>query len=210
MRKAITLMELLLALAVTSIVILYFFAVEKIGRQDLFNTDHRAKVQNEVSYVLDHMTKNLTRTIGSTANITGQNPAVSTSTISGDAALRFFVDLASDCSSPGEGQWNTQCDRWRAYRYRPASATPTTDRYQIWYYEYCDGTDCSGAGTIGPEIIARRITAFSCAITNNYIDVTITGCWDPAEAAASGACGSANNPSVAMHAYINMPSVTAN
>lgn len=200
-------MELLIALAVTSILILYFFAIEKIGRQDLFTVSRRAKVQNEVSYVLGHMSKYLPRTIGS-RSISAQDP-VSTATISGDAALRFFVDLASDCSSPGDGQWSSTsgCDRWQAYRYRSSSASPTTDRYQIWYYAYCPGSDC---GTESYEVIARHITVFNCTLTDNYVDVSITGCWDPTQPASLGACGSANNPSVTMNAYINMPSVTAN
>jgi hypothetical protein len=208
MKKSITLMELLVALTVTTVIILYFFAIEKIGRQDLFTTDHRAKVQNEVSYVLQHMSKNLPKTIGSRA-VSGQDP-VSTSAISGDAALRFFVDLdlTADCStanSAGDGQWNTECDHWRAYRYRSSSASPAADRYQLWYYAYCPGADC---GTETYEIISEHTTAFNCSITNNYVDVEVTGCWDPD--GSPYACGTTSNPSVTMHAYINMPAVSTN
>jgi hypothetical protein len=200
-------MELLVALVLVSLVILYFSGIERIGYQDLLTTGRRTKVQNDVSYVLEHMSKNIPKSIGSRA-ISGQDP-VSTSSISGDAALKFFVDLASDCTSPGEGQGNpqspTQCDRWRAYRYRSASASPAADRYQLWYYAYCPGADC---GTESHEIIANHITAFNCSLANNYIDIKITGCWDPD--GTPEACGTPNNPSVVMHAYINMPSVSTN
>jgi hypothetical protein len=208
MKKSITLMELLVALAVATVIILYFFAIEKIARQDLFNIDRRNKVQNEVSYVLQHLSKNLPKTIGSRA-VSGQDPiAVYTIPLIRDIVLIFFVDLADDCVSAGDGQWNTQCDHWRAYWYKPASTFPARYRYQLWYFGSCYGTNCTGAGTIGPEAIAKRITAFNCSITDNYVDVEVTGCWDPD--GSPYACGTTSNPSVTMHAYINMPAVSTN
>jgi hypothetical protein len=208
MKKSITLMELLVALAVATVIILYFFAIEKIARQDLFNIDRRNKVQNEVSYVMQHLSKNLPKTIGSRA-VSGQDPISATFIIPPrDVSLVFFVDLADDCVSAGDGQWNTQCDRWSAYRYRCGSVSPKAERYQLWYYASCQGTNCTGVGTIGPEVIATRITAFNCSITDNYVDVEVTGCWDPD--GSPYACGTTSNPSVTMHAYINMPAVSTN
>ena len=228
MNKSITLIELLLALVVTSIVILYFFAIEKIGRQDLFNTDHRAKVQNNVSYVLDHMTTNITGRKKLLAdNITYQirggaigNTRISpypvdTTGIGGDNAIKIYIDSNNNGKlDPGSG---TNEDKQIAYRYRPASASPATDRYQIWYYS--NYTDYSGSyevltgNRIRPDFSSNtgQYTYVVYDAAKNYLDVQITGCWDPTQPDGStNACGTLNNPSVTMHAYINMPSVSTN
>jgi hypothetical protein len=225
-------MELLAALAVTSIIILYFFAIEKIGRQDLINADHRAKVQNDVSYVIDHMTTNINgrmRLVGTkmqpyggaigNTQISSQYP-VDTTAISGDNAIKIWID------SNNNGQRDSG-DKQIAYRYRPSSASPVADRYQIWYYSnYTDSPGSSeviGGSTPPPPGYGIR-PDFSSTTTNptyvvytgggsndlNYLDVQITGCWDPTQPDGDPkkSCGTANNPSVVMHAYINMPSVS--
>ena len=246
-------MELLVALAVTSIVILYFFAMEKIGRQDLFNADHRAKVQNDVSYVIDQMSANINGkkklaadnvtyqirggAIGNT-QISSQYP-VDTTQINGDNAIKIWID------SNNTGQWDSG-DVQIAYRYSPAS------NYQIWYYpgytiytgslSSCDCPDPTNLATCCEVLTGNRIkgnfsdntsdpTYVACIRSdtsqptacstcrnppycNNYLDVQISGCWEP-NGATLGACDSASNPnpknpSVTMHSYIKMPSVSTN
>jgi prepilin-type N-terminal cleavage/methylation domain-containing protein len=231
MNRAVTLMELLVALIVTSILVLYFFAIEKIGRQDLITADRRAKVQNDVSYVLDHMTTNITGrmklaadnetyqirggAIGNT-QLSSQYP-IDTSQINGDNAIKVRID------SNNNGQRDSN-DIQIAYRYSPAS------NYQIWHYpNYTAYTGslvtctCPTPGdltTCCEVLTGSRIRPDFSSTTgqdktyvvydpnNNYLDVQVTGCWDPAE--ATHTCGHADNPSVTMRSYIRMPSVTTN
>lgn len=241
-------MELLVALVVTSIIILYFSAIERIGYQDLLTTDRRSKVQNDVSHVLDHMTTNITgrkkldadnRTyhirggaIGNT-QISSQYPIDTTSGIGSDNAILIWIDYDND------GQRDSD-DKQIAYRY---SGAPN---YQIWYYpgytsytgslSSCACSDPSDLTSCCEVLTGNRIrgnfsyntsdpTYVACVSSdtsqptacsncssspycNNYLDVQITGCWDPD--GSPDACGTSNNPSVVMHAYISMPSVSTN
>jgi len=227
-------MELLVALIVVSMIILYFFAIEKIGRQDLLNADHRTKVQNNVSYVLDHMTTNIKGRMGRGGAIGNMcispYPVDTTSGISGcNNAIKIYIDSNNNGKlDPGTGPND---DKQIAYCYSP------TPNYQIWYYsnytdypstyEVITGNRTRGNfsyNTSDPTYVAciRSDTSQPTACSNcsgspycnNYLDVQITGCWEPG-GATLGACDSANspnpnNPSVTMHAYINMPSVSTN
>lgn len=216
MKKAISLMELLVALAVTSIVILYFFAIEKIGRQDLFTIDHRAKVQNDVSYIIDHMTTNITGrkkladdyvtyqtrggAIGNT-QIAAEYPVDTSTGIDGDNAILIWIDYDNDGK-------RTSSDKRIAYRY---SGAPN---YQIWYYSNYTDSPASYEVLTGNRIMPNfssdtgQQTYVVYNAANNYLNVQVTGCWDPD--GSPDACGTDKNPSVTMHAYINMPSVSTN
>ncbi len=222
MNRAITLLELLVSLVLLSLVILYFSGIESISRQDLFNTDHKIKVQNEVSYVLDHLAANITGrsrlntgtgqmqayggAIGNT-QISSQSPIDTTSGISGcNNAIKIWIDYNNN------GQIDSG-DKQIAYCYSPAP------NYQIWYYSnYTDNPTSSGyevltGNRIRPDFSSNtsQNTYVVYSTANNYLDVQITGCWDPTQADGSrNACGTANNPSVTMHAYIKMPSVSTN
>ena len=221
-------MELLLALVVTSIVILYFFAIEKIGRQDLLNTDYRTKVQNNVSYVLDHITTNITGRKKLLAdNITYQirggaigntrispYPVDTTSGIGGDNAIKIYIDSNNNGKlDPGSGSSE---DKQIAYRYRPSSASPAEDRYQIWYYpNYTDNPNDSDAEVVTQRKIspdfstnAAQPTHITYSVNNNYIGIQATACWDPD--GNPNACGTTDNPSITMSTRIKMPSVSTN
>jgi hypothetical protein len=228
-------MELLVALVLVSLIILYFSAIERIGYQDLLTTGRRTKVQNDVSRVLDHISTNITGrkrwnsvtlqmdtyggAIGNT-QISSEYPINTTSGIGGDNAIIIWIDYTNN------GQRDSS-DKQIAYRYSPAP------NYQIWYYPSYTGYTGSLSSCTCPnptdltsccEVITgnRIMPDFRSADTNaqtyvyypssgatiNYLDVQITGCWNPA--GTPYACGTPNNPSVVMHAYINMPSVSTN
>src|SRR3989338_5081842 len=88
LKKSITLLELLIAITLLSVIVLGFTSIDLFSRYHVLTADRRAKVQNEASYVLEHMAKEMVRAIGDF-----NNPAVSiTTTPSGNPLIRVWVD----------------------------------------------------------------------------------------------------------------------
>lgn len=194
--RSLTLVELLIAIVLFSTISLGFFAIDTFSRRQVISSERQAQLQNEASIALEHIAKEARRAIGSTV-LSGQTP-VDLTNISGDTALRIYVDLASDGVSAGDGKWGTEGDRWRAYRWTGSSGA-AADRYQLWYYpNYVNPGDTH-------EVIARHISAWTPTAQDNWINVSITACWDP-----SGTCGTTSNPQVNMSAKVMMPGVSLN
>ncbi len=201
-KKSLTLIELLIAIVLLSVIILAISSIDLFTRFHTISADRRVKLQNEISYALDHMAKEITLTIGNRA-IAAKDP-VDLTPISGDAAIRVFIDLGLT-SGPGDGlgdrQSPTQGDRWIAYRFTGAAGN-SADRFQIWYYANCVGPNCNQPGSIGPEVIARNIADFNRSVIDNVVEVAVTARWQPTQAA------SPDNPEVVMRTKIKMPSVS--
>ena len=197
--KGISLIELLVSVILLVIVILTLAGVDFWARSNLVNSDRRTKLQNEAAHVTDHITKIVTGAaasggaIGNTV-IPGQNP-VSIANISGYPGIRIFIDWDGNAVRSGG-------DRWVAYQFRNATA-PAAQRYQLWYYVNCPDANCTGQTS---EPIASHISSFLIELNDNYLTLVIDACWDPT--AASGACGSTNNPNVVMQSKIRMPAVS--
>lgn len=66
--KSITLVELLIAMVVVSIMILSFYSLESYGHKEVINADRRAKIQNNLVYCLEHMSKYVQQANGNLAN----------------------------------------------------------------------------------------------------------------------------------------------
>lgn len=67
-KAAVTLLELLVALILLSILVLSISSVVNFSRYHVINADKRARIQNDVSFVLAHMRKSVQRGIGDTNN----------------------------------------------------------------------------------------------------------------------------------------------
>lgn len=198
--QAVTLVELLVAVALLSVIMLAVTNIDIFSRFQLLSSERRMVVQNEAQYVLEHITKEVSKAIGSTV-LPGQIP-LRAQLVGTDNGLLVFVDLNGTGDGPGDGIWSTSGDRWRLYRYKNSSA-PSADRYQLWYY--------TNYPTSGIEVIARKVSAFPIPAfdtATNSVNVSITTCWDPA--ATTSACGTSGNPSVTMNTTIKMPSVSTN
>jgi len=74
--KSVTLVELLISVTVVSIMILSFYSIETFSHNQVINSDRRAKVQNELSYAVEHMSKYVLQGIGN--NSTVNNRAIQT------------------------------------------------------------------------------------------------------------------------------------
>lgn len=60
----LSLIELLVSMILMSLVVLGFFSIDLFSRHHVISSDRRAKVQNEVSYAIEYMSKYVQQSIG--------------------------------------------------------------------------------------------------------------------------------------------------
>lgn len=184
LNRSITLMELLIAIVLMTLMVLSFASIDLYSRYHVFTADRRAKVQNEASIVLEHMAKEISKAIGDTIQLPvtietagGPNPVwrrIKAWIDSNQNAIRDISDIETAY------QWNRGDSR---VRYWPDYTGPN-------------------------EVISNRITDFNISQTDNYVFVQLTACWDPTSTTWS--CGTSDNPTVTMRIHIKMPSVSTN
>jgi Tfp pilus assembly protein PilW len=209
--KSVTLLELLIALVILSAFILVFSNIVIFSRYHVVTAARRAQVQNEVSLVLEHMNKQISRAIGNEAAF-GVNSVVNTGSISGNTAVRVFID------QDGDGQRNLATDRWIAYRFQ---GTTGANAGQLRYCPQCSTAaciTCVPAWGTADNTIGRLISGFVITkpallwvpnvLSENWLEVQITGCWD--SDGVPSACGTSDNPAATMRMRIKMPSVSTN
>jgi len=193
-KKSVTLLELLIAISLLGILLLAFSSIDLFSRYHVRNEDIRMQLQNEASSVIEHMSKEVVKAIGSTV-ISGQEP-VDLTAISGDIAIKVHIDYNQD------GR-RSAGDRWIAYRHTHSMTLNPDQRYQIWYYpDYVTSPNTY-------EVIARRISSFTRSVTDNYVFVEVHACNVPCWASEPGCnCGTRDNPLVEMRAQMKMPAVS--
>lgn len=188
MNKSLTLLELIISIAIISLIVLGFTSLDLYSRHNVLLASRRARVQNALSYVLDHMTKNVSQAIGDSSSET-----VNTDDIDDNTAFKVRID-----SDGTKGELDAS-DIQIAYAYNDTS-------HQIWYYS--DYTN----DPISYEVIAENIlpdfsggcsspTKDSCVRydnTTNYIQVRLAGRWDATQEASQ------DNPEDTMLTRIKM------
>jgi len=211
--RAITLMELMVAVIMLSMIVLYFSALEQIGRRTTFLAERKSQVQNEASYVLEHMRQQILSTIGYRNMQYGGvsiNPIFVVSTGGNNRKLiKFWVDHDQDGRFTGDNS----ADWILCYSVRQGGQDTVT------FDNHANNYNTNGACG-GGEILSRRITSFTTQpvsiqrnpfnLSSNSITLTVTMCWDPQE--IIGTCGNekADNPQVTMQTTIAMPGVSLN
>jgi Tfp pilus assembly protein PilV len=65
---AFTLLELLVAVILMTIIVLSLTSIDKFSRYHVINSDRRTKLQNELSFILEHITKTVTQGTGNQAS----------------------------------------------------------------------------------------------------------------------------------------------
>lgn len=182
--KSMTLLELIISIAIMSIIVLGFTSLDLYSRHNVLQADRRARVQNTLSYALDHMTKKIGNAIGDS-----NYPPVDTTTTN---IIKVRIDSNND------GKRDVPPDIQIAYVYKPAPD------YQIWYY-----SDFATYPSSGYEVIAKNITSnFTDSYVTkdtNYINITIKGCWDITKSLPSQ-----DNPENTMLTRIKMWGVSTN
>jgi Tfp pilus assembly protein PilV len=191
--KSVTLIELLISIVLIGLVILGLSNIELFCRNQLISSDRRLKVQNDASFLLEHMAKYIGRAIGDAQNYPVDFDGVNTTRAIIDRNNNGLKDLE-------EEQYQI------AYEYNQAAHT-------VSFCSSYDNTTNQCRDTSGPvswEILANHI------LTNilppnldihggnsNYITVNITACWDP-----NRTCGTIDNPETTMCSTITMPSLS--
>jgi Tfp pilus assembly protein PilW len=199
--KAVSLMELIVALILLSVVTLGLAGISLFSHYHVVNSDRRAKVQNEASYLLDHMNKQVYFAIGNEA-INGGNSVVdinnSVGGVSDTNAMRIYKDADVD------GQ-RSAGDYWIAYLFKNYGAT----NYQIRYCSQCTSKAC-GTCANNWEVLSKRVANFipvkpgGASLSGNYVDANFTACWNPGSAVSS------DNPCLTLRSRFKMPSVPTN
>jgi len=176
-------------------VLLAIQVIGDISRDRLMTSERRVRTQNEAAFILDHMTKNLERAIGSNAL-----PGVD---VSGDSMIRVRVDR-NDNGIPDD---NTATS-WLAYVY-------TAGNNQLAYSQNCPPV--GGAWPAAGTVISNRVEAFSCNFISldNFVTLEVTTCWNPTWTnpdpnSATPACSiSPANPTITMRTRVVLPQISA-
>lgn len=200
LNKGVTLAELIIAVILLSVVVLTVSSIDRFSRFHLATSQRRAELQNLVSYVLEHMSKNFVNAIGN-EKITGANSVVIVQLDPGSESKWLFVvrDLNNN------GRQDLVGDAYAVYYY----SDPNDD---IWWMESVLGT-WEGLGTnrkIANVTFYKPVDA-SGRLNENYVDVSLTACWDPNSInLAVHPDGTPDNPCVTMSQRMKMPSVSTN
>ena len=206
--KAVTLVELLIAITLLSVVSLGFLSIEVFSRNQVESAQRRSKIQNEASLVLDHINKNVFMAFGNTeinpVSQAGDDEVVDIVLCGTDPSSDAYVGMAVYVEdTDGDGRPTSGVDRRVGYVFKRSVHT-------LKYIDHYPG-GCSYS--VSGEILSKRITGFTPVYTSdaagtyhNYIDLQISACWDPSEAKYT--CGTPNNPSVTMTTRVVMPMVS--
>lgn len=200
-RKSITLIELLIAMILLVVIVLGVTSINVFSRYHVVSSDRRAKLQNDVARCLEHMTKYLSAAIGNETSVA--DTAVYIRSNPASTILSVLADTnGNGLSEDGGG------DFWIRYEFDPST-------HRLSYCNQCQNQVCSGASCSGTEdVLATNITAFSASKSGtpannfskgNYVNVSLTACWDP-----DGSCDTPDNPSVTMSSSIILPQVATN
>ncbi len=156
--KSITLLELIICIVLIGMTVLGFFSIHIFSRYHLITSVRRAKLQNDVSYVLEHMAKHIGRAIGDTVNypINFVNPA-----------LRVRVEPT----------------RLIAYNYDSGQHL-----LQFCFdFSNSTGTCTSGYETLSRYITSNMSSSYVTFNNGiNYITVNIAACWNPTNLSSCG------------------------
>jgi Tfp pilus assembly protein PilV len=202
--KSVTLFELLMAFTLISVMLLGFSSIELFSRSQVFTSTKRLQAQNDAGFILEHMSREISKTIGAWA-VSGQTPLYNNN-IGTDTTIEYYVDYnASHPKFTGNGKDRRvdglEGDCWRAFRLNSTT-------YQMWYCPSCSDSacaTCTPAWGTTDNILSSKIKTFTPTFSSsiNYFNVTIVSCWNPA------APSSVDNPCITMSARIDMPSVSA-
>jgi len=223
-KKAVTLLELILAITFLSVIVLGLNSINQFSHFQTVNTDRRARIQNQLVILVEHMRREMTKAIGNESVFGGADSVINTYLSNGNTAIKVYVDSGvayatgvNAIYAAGDGQRGSPTDRWIAYRFTGGAILPVTNRYQIWFCSRCVDTpncntcDPANATAWGNDIVAKNIQAFALnpakppgtVLSNNSITVAITACWDPSIPE------NVDNSCITTNVLITMPSVNA-
>lgn len=187
--SAVTLIELLLCLALISMIVIGFFSIDTFSRHHLLTADRRAKVQNDLSLVMEHMSKNIMQGIGDS----NQYPLK----LVGSNCLSVVQD------SNANGRYDSGVDEVRSYCCEAGGRVTYCDRAA----DINTPSSCAGNKEVLSSHIVSCIDSTSIIVNTdvNYALINLTACWDVSNPAT---CGKPENPSLNMNSRVYMPSIS--
>ena len=233
--NGMTLFELLIAMALLGVLVLYFTALEQIGRQDVMAVDRRVKVQNEAVYALEHISKNLLNVIGSATmgeNGGSSGASINPIYISDQGAKKRRIKFVYDYNGgTPNGAWDGigGGDRVGCYQIRESSNTVAYDPDAGDMNQYKNNGACSATEVLSDHItdivtVPDTIQVQPFNLGQNWIELSVTACYNPAATCAqhsshyyngvdigSSTCGDIKhpeNPAVTVTTRITMPMVS--
>jgi len=204
-QQGVTLVELLIALCIFALIVIGFSSIDTFSRYHVVSSDKRAKLQNDASYVLGHMAKEIGKAIGN-ESINGAGSVITITDNPNDDSIQIYIDASGNGKreEPKNNPLATE-DHWIAYRYDATAG----DQNQIRYCARCRNDSCNFNQCLDSvEILSRKIASFTPTFSsaNNYVDIQINACWDADGSPA--ACGGLDNPALVMKNRIYMPAVS--
>ncbi|MCG2713429.1 MAG: prepilin-type N-terminal cleavage/methylation domain-containing protein [Candidatus Omnitrophica bacterium] len=191
----ITLIELIVSMALMSLVVLSIYSIELFSRHHVISSDKRAKVQNEISYAIEYMSKYVQQSIGDS-----QLPAIRRYP---SAGTQTGFQIGIDLNNP---------------------QTPKDLSDDTWVNFYLSGNSLIAQKGASSEVLTGRISGVFAANTvmpnspgqGFYVNITdpgpnqgiavdigLVGRYNPTVAA------SADNPQVSMKTRLVSPSSSA-
>jgi len=160
--KSVTLVELLISVAVVSVMVLSFYSLDTFSRTQVLTSDRRAKLQNELSLALEHMSKYVQQATGN--NLNAGNQAI--------RAMAGGFQVRVDLNNP-QNPFSLADDAWVTYQLAGNTLS----------------TRCAPAGRCGSfsnSNLSLKIITFTPQIANNGTSVLIhlVGRHIPLEAAS--------------------------
>ncbi|MCX5699026.1 MAG: prepilin-type N-terminal cleavage/methylation domain-containing protein [Candidatus Omnitrophica bacterium] len=99
--RGFTLIELMISLIIMSLIILGIYNIETFSNSQVIDSDRRARVQNDLTHILEHMSKNIQQ-----ANGTKFNPPIKLYPDSGaKTGFQVNFDCKSTPSNLGDDVW---------------------------------------------------------------------------------------------------------
>jgi type II secretory pathway pseudopilin PulG len=201
---AFTLLELIIATVLVSTISLAIYSIVEFSRYHVGNADLRARIQNNASYIADHMSRNISRAIGATALGAGEMPADNTA-IGGNRAIMYWID-----TNPINGQRDNS-DARQAYRWYGIAGG---NAYELRFCPDCANADCSNCNPNwnATEVVGTNVEYWGCfnppgpagavILNGNSVEVQTQ------VRNTAGAAITVDNPEVTMRIRIKLPAVS--
>jgi len=201
--RAVTLMELMIAVVLIILIVIGISSIELFSRSELLSSERRATLQNEVSLVLAHMGKELSRAIGHF----GDHAIM----VYDEPPTGFSIGIREDTNRNGQiDPYPT--DSWVGYRFTGfeirfypdagSSNQRPTGSFQVLANHVVPRDNSQPPDSWGLVIGSNPNINPTIDPNSNFVEVRIRCRWNPAQPV------SGNNPQVEMHNRIKMPSVS--
>ena len=179
-KRALSLIELILSIALLSVVILTGLSMELGVRRILSSTDVEAAVMGEAVFLMTWVTRDINQGIG-----TVFSPVYSTASSGNDKNYSIRIDRNRTAPFAANGLADAN-DRWVVYRFRGDLVPP-----QLWYY--------ADAGSGSYKILSNTCTVFLIdpPDSNGISAVTIGVRRDAAQP------GNATNPEITLRTSVH-------